>query len=74
MDGLFITTTNLVHPVGRSISSDWIISSLIMVLYENFFLVQSEFGVQKTTTILKLFTNHSELDILPAVCDVTCDT
>ena len=37
------------HTVGRSINSDFFVDSFIMVFYQNFFLVHSEFCVPKTT-------------------------
>ena len=35
---------------GRISNSDWLVKSLIVVSFENFILVQSEFGAQRTTT------------------------
>ena len=56
------------HDVGSSINSDWFVNSYTMVVYENCFLVQSEFCVQRTTE--KLFTDQSELIELPTPCTV----
>ena len=60
----------LLRPAG---SSDWSVNCFVVVVYNNFILkVQSEFSVKSMTknilmdTIIKLFTNQSELRALPA--------
>ena len=63
-------------PAGRTLTSDWLVNSFIIVVYEKmFFKVQSEFSVKSITkivsslrTIIKLFTNQSEVSTLPAGC------
>ena len=60
----------LTHPVGRSINFDLIVNIFIMVVYENLFLVQSEFSAQKATKSILIdnhykFMNQSELKDLP---------
>ena len=47
------------HPVGRSINLDWFVNSIIMVVYENFFSVQSEFCVQRMNR--KIFSHRQPL-------------
>ena len=37
------------QPGGRTLTSDWSVNSFIMIFYVNFFKVQSEFSVQRTT-------------------------
>ena len=54
-----LDATELQHPIGRSINSDWFVNNFIMVFYEKmFFLLQSEFGVQRTTKKTFLIDNH----------------
>ena len=49
---------HLMHPVGSQLSSDWFVKSFTMVVYENFFLVQSEFFCPKIDEKNVLIDNH----------------
>ena len=57
------------HPDGRLSNSDWFANSFIMVVCEEIF--RSLLGHKiliELKKIMNRFTNHSELDILPAGC------
>ena len=67
------TTQLPLHPAGRSISSDRFVNSFIMVVFANIFSrpLDTKFRLNwkqafSLTTIIKLFTNQSELIDLPA--------
>ena len=63
----------VMHPAGRALSSDWSITSFIMIAFEKMILVvvwreNSEWIWKKKfwqTSIIKLFTDQSELSALP---------
>ena len=65
------------HRVGRSINSDWFVNGLVVVLYERILFYFGQNFVSKgrliktfsQTTIRKLFTNWSGLDVLPSQCN-----
>ena len=46
-----------IYATGSEITSDWLVNSFIMVLYETFFKVQSKFSVQSSTKKI-LIDNH----------------
>ena len=52
------------HGVGSSINSDWFVNSFTMVVYESF-VFKGRLKYFSQTTIIKLFTNQSELIKLP---------
>ena len=62
------------HPAGTALSSDWSVNSFIMVVYEKKiflkfsqnFLFNTRLKIFLQTTIVKLFTNQSEVSSLPA--------
>ena len=60
------------HPAGRAFISDWSTNSFIIIVYEKyFFKIQSEFFSQsmtKSSTVIKLFVDQSEVSALPARC------
>ena len=64
----------LKYPAGRVLTSDLSANSFIMIVYEHFCYVHSEFSVQSMTkdvpitVIIKLFTDKSEISALPAGC------
>ena len=47
------------HLDGRISNSDWFVNTCMMVVNENLFLVQSEFGVQRTTKIFSVRIGYS---------------
>ena len=52
------TATLLMHPVGRSINSDWFVNSFMKVLYEKFFLFSQNFWWPKDDYKNFLMDNH----------------
>ena len=57
------------HPAGRAFPSGWSTNSLMTVIYEKTLLVL--LWIEKMfsqTAIIKLFTDQSEVSVVPVLC------